>query len=650
MKKIENFKVFYLIFLVLMLVIIGRKTNLHVDEIFSYGLANQQGTIQIQIENGVKYSPASAVFMDYMTVNSNNKFDYVNVWDNQKKDVHPPLYYVILHTICSFFPEVYSVWFAGVINIIFALLTLFMLRKIVRLMCDDNNILNIVSISFIFSAGVLSAVSFLRMYILAMFIVTWITFLVIDSVQEFERRKLLQIFVVSILGALTHYYCIVYVFFLSLLLGIHFICKKKWKDLITFISIMVCAGLSAISIFPAMLNHVFSGYRGTESIDNLSNHSWSEYWERLKSFFTLIDKQIFGEMIGIIIVLCVFIELFVFVVNTEERGIFENYKIKKDNSLIKWILLVVPSILYFLLVSKSAVYVADRYLFPIYAICLISIVLVIYKVSKGVIKKDKLYLFLIFCCAIITANSWRGTSWNYLYTSSQQLTDKAKEYASLDCLFVYDTSWKVQPSFYEVRNYNSVTFVPPNNLDIIKNLDCISQTELIVSIIGDSENIVKKIMEVCPMLTKYEKLGNLHYATTYRLYGESSSKQMELYANGKQMRLGTEELEDGSKNVCLQEDNSVVNCVYSKDSEFCTIWMGNKVVDITKSSYEIGTNIQLFAYNGTNAQKWRFQENADGSYTIISMHDYFVLAYDEKGNVYLDKNTGAKNTKWWIIE
>jgi len=75
-----------------------------------------------------------------------------------------------LHTLCSFFPEKFSKWYAGIINIFFALLTLYILRKLVLNLTKNKEISNIVSFVFILSPGILSAISFFRMYIMECFL------------------------------------------------------------------------------------------------------------------------------------------------------------------------------------------------------------------------------------------------------------------------------------------------------------------------------------------------------------------------------------------------------------------------------------------------------------------------------------------------
>ena len=119
-----------MIFSILMTAVIASKKNMHTDEVLTYGLANApEGWITLT--NGEIYSPARKAWMDYVTVGE-NRFDYAVVWRNQAMDVHPPLYYALIHTICSFFPGKFSLWFAGAVNLIFAVLTLWASRRLLE--------------------------------------------------------------------------------------------------------------------------------------------------------------------------------------------------------------------------------------------------------------------------------------------------------------------------------------------------------------------------------------------------------------------------------------------------------------------------------------------------------------------------------------
>lgn len=99
----------YGLFALLMILAIENKTNFYSDEISSYKLANHDMTKRV-FEDGRVYYPSGSAWSGFTTVASENRFSYGNVWKNQAKDVHPPLYYAILHTICSVMPGCFSVW------------------------------------------------------------------------------------------------------------------------------------------------------------------------------------------------------------------------------------------------------------------------------------------------------------------------------------------------------------------------------------------------------------------------------------------------------------------------------------------------------------------------------------------------------------
>ena len=213
----------YVIFSFLMLLTISCKSNLHVDEVYSYGLANSQAQgITMDFQDGKTYIPSSEPWITYMTVSEGHQFDYVNVWDKQAADVHPPLYYAILHTICSLFPGSFSIWYAGSINIIFALLTLYIFRKLLFELLEKTPLINAISLAFVLLPGIYSNISFLRMYTMAMFWVLLIAYIFLKAIkaEKIGRCFWIKLCIISILGALTHYYCIIYLFFTCLVFGI----------------------------------------------------------------------------------------------------------------------------------------------------------------------------------------------------------------------------------------------------------------------------------------------------------------------------------------------------------------------------------------------------------------------------------------------
>ena len=136
-------------------------------------------------------------------------------------DVHPPLFYILVHTISSFFPEVFSKWFVGSIQIVFALLTLWMSRKIIRSMGIDERTNFLFSILFLFSNGIWSSVTFFRMYMMAMFFVTATEYVFIEIIKKrsIDIKSQIAMILVVIGGTMTHYYYLIYLFFICLVMG-----------------------------------------------------------------------------------------------------------------------------------------------------------------------------------------------------------------------------------------------------------------------------------------------------------------------------------------------------------------------------------------------------------------------------------------------
>jgi len=99
-KKIPKSAILYLVLAIFMILAVSMKVNYYIDEIYTYGLSNYNGNgIDMEIEYDKTYTPGTSVYDDYMKVQNGQRFDYVNVWRNQTNDVHPPLYYALIHTI-----------------------------------------------------------------------------------------------------------------------------------------------------------------------------------------------------------------------------------------------------------------------------------------------------------------------------------------------------------------------------------------------------------------------------------------------------------------------------------------------------------------------------------------------------------------------
>ena len=513
MNKLEKREKLFLGLLVALLIlictiVISKKTNLHVDEVYTYGLANHQyvNTFNMNPEEGKLYEPAEEAWDEYMQVQAESTFDYGNVWANQEADVHPPLYYVLVHTVCSFFPEQYSIWFAGVINIIFAALTLLAVYFLTLSLTKSKKVSCLAAIFFMLSAGLLSAVAFMRMYIMAMFWVTLITFLAVKGFSEKRNFPFfVQLFAASVAGILTHYYFLIYLFFMCCTWGILLFFEKRFREILKLLLTIMLSGITALMIFPAMVQQILNGNRGVEAVDNLRNTSLSEYIDRLSTFFGFINEQIFGGLLPVIMVGFAL----ALILGIRKKALFVNKKI---------MLTAVPCLGYFIIVAKIAAYSYDRYIQPIYpVVAVLGCCMITYIWHTVFLNKKAIGLAVPISLAVITVFSLVRCRWTYLYRESEQLLARASEKSEYRCIYIYDALWKVQPSFYEMQNYKSVVFIAQDHLDLLDSLKLTEEKGLIVCIMDscDAESIWKKLNTLYPVTGSPEILGQYFFATTY---------------------------------------------------------------------------------------------------------------------------------------
>ena len=512
-----------------MVLVIANKENYHVDELWSYGLSNNIGSIYMSVEDGITYKPASAPYDDFLTVSADQGLNIANVWENQKNDVHPPLYYLLIHII-SFICAGggFSKWIAGGINIIFALLTLCVYRKIVWILSKrSQNVLLFATLAFVLSTGVLAAISFFRMYIIAMFWITSFTYILLKKLDKPENDSCNFYFLefsIAVLGALTHYYCIIYIVLISITFCIIQIIDKQFKSIAKYVLTGVGSGLTAYIIFPAMIDHMFRGGRGLEAINNLSSGT-SEFIQRLMQYSSLLNREFFAGLLGYMLLFT----LLVFIFYNSEKYLLKCEGIPFDTTakqitIKELFLILVPCSAYFIFVSKSAPYFTTRYMVPIYAV-LFSAVFTIIGVffEHAIFEKRQRFIIISLFLSIFIMNSWKSQTWDTLYKESNTLINWSKNHSDLDCIYINDgVKWKLQSSFLEVRNYSSVTFLQQNQLGMLSDLGISHKDQMVVLIIPENrDEILQNIKDVYPQLTSHKEIGSFGYARTYYLYNET---------------------------------------------------------------------------------------------------------------------------------
>lgn len=512
-----------IIFLCLTAIALEGKKNLHEDEVFSYGLSNHPGGIYLDPEPGKKYEDAKQPYMEYMAVQRGERLEYSAVWWNQTADVHPPLYYYLLHTISSFFTDTFSVWFAGSINIVCSLITISLLYQLSCLLSADKKTPLIVCFFFAVTPGIIQANTFLRMYIMTMM---WICAVSLLHLRYMKKDKLTGmffagLFIISTAGALTHYYFLAFLFLQCMCFGIWLLWEKRFKAAGIYLLTMSGAGAASYVLFRPIINHIFSGYRGLESFERLRDAGG--YWQKIKVFWKYMDRDLFGGFFILILIFAISIVL----INIwrKNQGREKIFLLQRQNRKL-WLLITLPCTGYFFLIVKAAIMESDRYIVPIYGlVVLIGVTLlkeITDKISIG--KKRSKAVFSFLGVVIFILSSYLQCPWTYSYQDSAPVLETAKNYADKDCIFIYTNSihgdiWRCNRSFFEVQNYQSLTFIPQEEISMLLENGYNEYEHMMVYIVNktDREAILQELVKICPNITKYTKISEYGQAAGYYL-------------------------------------------------------------------------------------------------------------------------------------
>ena len=285
-----------------------KKQGFYCDEMYSYHFVCQTGYPSV---NGDKdgetylntwHTPEH--FMDYLTITPEEAFDFAGVCKTIGEDVHPPVYYLLLEIVCSIagflLPGAFTKWCGIGLNMLFFALTILALFFMGRKIYHSDFWAALTCILYGISAGAVTTVMFLRMYMIFTFtcvLFSWVNFEFFKQLWEGEKKKrgllFLKLFAVTVLGILNHYYFFLFAFFTCLLLWGCILLKKKFVFAFQYAAVMGTGIGFSYLLWPYMREDIFSGYRGVEAFDNLADGSG--YAESIRMFCRLMQ----GELMGI---------------------------------------------------------------------------------------------------------------------------------------------------------------------------------------------------------------------------------------------------------------------------------------------------------------------------------------------------------------
>lgn len=525
-----------LIQIVFMLWFCEKKENFYMDEIWTYGLSNSNYEPFINWRSdyvGTWHSPD--YYLDYLETHEQTRFNYRSVFYNQTQDVHPPLYYVLMHTVCSCFPNMFSKWFGLFLNVFLFLLSSIILYRLSRDIFPQGMLALLPNCLWGFSIGAVSTVVFIRMYMMLTLFVLLFLYAHTHYIyrNHIELRYLFFCYCVTIGGVLTQYYFLFFAFVLTAFTCLVFFVQKKYQIFLQYGLSVLLGVITAFGIFPSALNHLFVGYRGEEAVSNISNMS------RLKSqidgYISIVSSQLLGSKKIVILfylgVLVLAIYLFNKLVckfrvsNVSEYHIIieaswwpaSQTRISINETAVSTYALFISTIGYFVMVALVSPDITSRYIYCCYPLVALIICIVFswifnrihitYRI-KGLLAYGLVFVLLFIGFKIQTPE--------YLFPGGIHANQIAKQYSEKNAIYISnELIWESVAKIEELSNYNLSMIVLESDIESALSqakYQIESNNEFIIYVQDNNKTDDN-------LAAAMQALGLLNYEELYRYYG-----------------------------------------------------------------------------------------------------------------------------------
>ena len=445
----------------------------------------------------------SGQFRDYVTVDGSDAFDYLSVYFNVKDDNHPPVHFMLLHTMSSLFPGTLSPWLGCTINLICVGITLWLLLRLGRKLSEilgmeeQGRLLGILAVLLYgLSTGALASVLLIRMYCLLSCLCVALLSMHMEKWKEhgFDRSNK-GLIAITVLGFLTQYFFLFYCILLAAVTAAGLLCSKRMRELWIYIRSMVVAAVIGLVLFPFAIADVFSSGRGVEALDNLTS-GFAGYGARLLAFARILADRTVGDMLlgaGCATAVVLAVVLWYRRHKGQETG---------TPQAVRGILcmLIIPVVGYYLLASRMSPYLVDRYVMPMFPMIALLFALLLCSLGKRLARvsgwKGRL-VGIGLMALIIVVQGLRLASYDgeYLYRGYGQQEQLAEEYASLPCICVY-AGVGYYENLPEFMHYDRTLLVTAEELAERKDVDSLQMLDRVVVLIkpGGEEETVSSVL------------------------------------------------------------------------------------------------------------------------------------------------------------
>lgn len=508
----------------------ARKEGYHEDEYYTYYSTNRTAGLIVPDREWVERDTYRQEFI----VGEEEGFQYGLVKQVQSWDVHPPLYYFLIHTVSSLFPGVFSKWIGLSVNMVGFAVSFLLLAWLSYMATGKNKGLTcLITAVNGFNAGIISGVMFIRMYEWLTVFILLCACLHVRAVLKENKGKAtfyLPLMATVYLGFLTQYYYIIFHFFIGTGFCLWLLLKKKRiRECLEYGAVCAVGLLLAICSYPASLSHIFRGYRGTGAVTEFMDVK--NTGERLQFFFRLMNDYLldgwFFPLMGLLLLLALLMVCLRY--RSQGKKTEAGTKYAETVNPIVWGMLLLGCLGYFFTISKTALLLfetSNRYQLPVYGIWLLLLIGGLYFAGRGCLnclgagKKLKAAAFLMLCLLFVSVDISELASGKvlFLYEEEARLIELAKENKETPVVVFYHetTPYHVWWCSAELLEHDRVYFMSEENRTPVTDQTIQNADKLLVYVAeGEEEEMLALLLESNPKLTDYRQVGEKSLFSVY---------------------------------------------------------------------------------------------------------------------------------------
>lgn len=468
--------ILFIIQAVVCLNVANNKHYLFTDEVYSYGLSNSEDRAFLDPGSTPELLDdwtSSSFFKDYTKYNTNSDFSFTAAFENQKKDVHPPLYYCLIHLVCALFPnEIYSALPGVILNVIFLFFTDFLLFYIAYKLTKSRYLSYVILLFWGLSSACFSNAVLIRMYMMQTFqILAFVAFnLYIKDKEQYRIIEMLCLTMLVASGGLTHYYFYIFSASFGVCTCICLLFKKQFQKFIKYAISLWLGILFALLIFPETITNHINGYRGTYATESIGSFSYDKF----VNYFKMINNEQFAGLVKLLLLIFILYLMFKIIcwfanITIEEnkdssyllkysfRKININIKqgsIKISNNFLYIVSILLATIVFFYVAVQGSEITNIRYIYPIFPLVVLIICLLVFAILKGKTERIAVSTCMIFISVVSIYTN--GIDWSYKdYKNFENAADELK---NDDCIIINRQNywWNVLQGFNIYINMDEI--------------------------------------------------------------------------------------------------------------------------------------------------------------------------------------------------